>query len=266
MELMYRTAIYDALVSRDEQPAAVDPARVKRAVELSAEQPEWAVGVFEEILQRSPEVRFGGSLPLADAARLLLLETLIRRRDPRRARPHAVVLSQHLDLTIPTRELMACGKVILQTADLLGCKDAHEESLVLSEAVWNTFAGAEDQKIRVMGIRALINTVRPLGRLGRFAEASQALEQVASLGEPALLAVEQMAEAYGNDRLDVPDQEAVALALRVVILEDLGREQEMRQGLADLDDGYASKSQPMIRWLLEQLHQHIPHDQSPHAE
>ena len=254
------------LVSDEAQPTKVDPARVKRAVEVSAEQPEWAVGVFEEVLKGSPEVRFGGSLPLADAARLLLLETLIRRREPQKAQPHALVLSKHLDLRVPTRELMACGKVILQTADLLGRDDANEESLALSQAVWSAFAGAEDQKIRVMGIRALINTVRPLGRLGRFAEATQAIEQVAGLGEPALPAVEQMAEAYGKDRLDSPEREAVALVLKVAILEDLGRDQEMRDTLADLNTKYDTESQPMIRWMLKQIHPDVTPSHRPETK
>lgn len=254
-------------MSEDGQPLQIDdPARLKRAVEVSAEEPDWAVGVFEEILKRSPEIRSRSSLPLADAARLLLLETLIRRRDPWKARPHAFVLSQHLDLTTPTRELMACGKVILQTADLLGREGDYEGSLALSQAVWSAFADAEDQKIRVMGIRALIDTVRPLGLRGHFAEATQAMEQVAGLGEPALLAVEQMAAAYGEGRLNVPEQEAVALGLRVIILEGLGREQEMRQALAELDRRYDTESTPMIRWMLEHLHQHIPHEQSPQTQ
>jgi hypothetical protein len=251
-------------VSEDGQPLQIDnPARLKRAVEVSAEEPDWAVGVFEEILKRSPKIRSRSSLPLADAARLLLLETLIRRGDPWKARPHACALSQHLDLTTPTRELMACGKVILQTADLLGRASDYEESLALSQAVWKAFADSEDQKIRVMGIRALINTVRPLGLRGRFVEATQAMEQVAGLGEPALIAAEQMAAAYGKDHLNVPEQEAVALGLRVIILQDLGREREMRQALADLDRRHATQSQPIIRWMLERVHQHIPYEHSP---
>jgi tetratricopeptide (TPR) repeat protein len=226
-------------------------AMFNEAFALRGDQPDAALALLDDVVERFADVRPPERPELTASALQLALDILNDRRDGPGANARAELLADRLDLTLPTEELLERGIRILQTSDLLRDENAAEQALELLQAVQSAFASATDEALEVLGVRAMIISSRVLTELGRGPEAVENAGEIAHHGQAALIALDQILVTHGTH------EEATVMIMKAAVLQEMGRIGEMDALAAEIESRYERSTDPLIRMMLDELHELI---------
>jgi tetratricopeptide (TPR) repeat protein len=218
------------------------------AFALRGDEPDAALALLDEIVDRFGDVRPPESPELTAEALRLALEILIERRDGPGANVRAELLAERLDPSLPSEELLNRATSIFQTVDLLRDENAADQALDLLQAVQGAFASATDQALEVLAVRAMIIGARVLTELGRGPEAIETTSEIADHSQASLIALDQIVAPEHTHA------EATVMVTKVAVLREMGRTDEMGELIVEIDSRYGRSTDPLIRTMLDELH------------
>jgi tetratricopeptide (TPR) repeat protein len=141
--------------------------------------------------------------------------------------------------------------ILVKGGELLSRVKAYPEALRTFEGTQRRLLEVGDEELCAQGVRAEIGVAMTLSRMGRFEDANRATEGIFALGEPALIALKEVAREaskintqYGREWL------AWALLMKAGVLEALDRGHDRREALDEIVDRFRGDESPLVQMIV----------------
>jgi len=123
---------------------------------------------------------------------------------------------------------------------------AYEQALEVYNDVESRLARASTDRLRALAVSAHLHAGFTLARQGQIASAISASKDVFRLGEPALIALQEMADD-ASEEPSTHQRAAWALLMRALLLGELRREEEARAGFRHITEVFSNDDSPLVR-------------------
>jgi tetratricopeptide (TPR) repeat protein len=141
--------------------------------------------------------------------------------------------------------------LLLNAGMMLVARKENQRALRLFETVLERLDGISERGAQKLVVHAAINKAVALGRLGRLDEATAANESVMSMGEPAIEALDDIADsAARSDGPAARERLAWTLMVRAAAIGALGRREETLAAVDDIIDRFRDDQSPFVQSVV----------------